>query len=72
MASVIDPVRARALGGAYWFVRPDLDGLAMLSRLVDEGRLAVHVDRTYPLERAADAQRLEGGHMRGKVALEIS
>lgn len=73
LASVIDAVRVRELGGAYWFVRPDRDGLSTLSRLVDEGRLAVHVERTYPLERAADAHRLiEGGHMRGKLALEIS
>ena len=73
LASVIDPVRVRELGGAYWFVRPDPDGLATLSRLVDAGRLAVHVERTYSLEQAADAHRLiEGGHMRGKLALEIS
>ena len=70
---MIDPVRVRELGGAYWFVRPDPDGLATLSRLVDAGRLAVHVERTYSLEQAADAHRLiEGGHMRGKLALEIS
>jgi NADPH:quinone reductase-like Zn-dependent oxidoreductase len=71
-ASVIDPVRARELGGAYWFVRPDAVELAELARLVHEGRLAVHVERTFPLEQAADAHRLiEAGHVRGKLALEI-
>jgi NADPH:quinone reductase-like Zn-dependent oxidoreductase len=69
---VTDPVKVRELGGRYWFVRPDADDLATLSRLVDEGRMTVHVERTLPLEAAADAHRLlESGHMRGKVALEI-
>lgn len=73
LASVTDPARVRELGGTYWFVRPDREDLATLSRLVDEGRLTVHVERTFPLEEAADAHRLiEGGHMRGKLALEIS
>lgn len=73
VASVTDPVKVRELGGSYWFVRPDADDLATLARLVDEGRLTVHVERTFPLEAAADAHRLlETGHMRGKVALEIS
>ncbi|MFP5369520.1 MAG: NADP-dependent oxidoreductase [Actinomycetes bacterium] len=73
LASVIDPARTRELGGRYWFVRPDAADLATLATFVDQGRLRVHVDRTFPLEEAADAHRLlEGGHMRGKLALEIS
>lgn len=73
LASVTDPSRVRELGGKYWFVRPDREDLATLSRLVDEGRLTVHVERTFPLEEAGDAHRLiEAGHMRGKLALEIS
>ena len=73
LASVVDPGRVQKLGGRYWFVRPDAGDLAVLCGLVDEGRLAVHVERTFPLEQAADAHRLlEGGHMRGKAALEIA
>lgn len=72
LASVTDAARVRELGGTYWFVRPDADGLATLGRLVEEGRLGVHVERTFPLEEAAAAHRLlEGGHMRGKLALAI-
>ncbi len=72
LASVVDAARVRELGGRYWFVRPDLDDLTTLSRLVNEERLVVHVEATFPLEQAADAHRLiEGGHMRGKLALEI-
>lgn len=72
LASVVDADRVRELGGSYWFVRPDADELAALARLVDEGRLTVHVEQTFPLERAADAHRIvEARHTRGKLALEI-
>ena len=72
LASVTDAARVRELGGEYWFVRPDRDDLAELARLVEEGRLAVHVERTFPLEAAPDAHRLlEAGHGRGKLVLEI-
>ena len=73
LASVIDPARVQELGGAYWFVRPDANDLATLFRLVDESRLRIHVERTFPFEEAAEAHRLlEAGHMRGKLALDIS
>lgn len=73
LASITDAVRVRELGGRYWFVRPDRDELTTLSRLVDEGHLAVHLQATFPLEGAADAHRLiESGHVRGKLALQIS
>jgi NADPH2:quinone reductase len=38
----------------------------------DEGKLRVHVSETFPLEGAADAhRRIEEGHTRGKLVLEI-
>ena len=41
-----------------------------LIALVEAGKLEVTVDRTYPLEEAADAHRyLQAGHARGKVVL---
>ena len=43
---------------------------AELIALVEAGKLAVTVDRTYPLDEAADAHRyLQAGHARGKVVL---
>ena len=73
MASVLDPKKARELGAGYWFVRPDAEDLGELCGLVDAGKLSVPVERTFPLEEAADAHRLiEEGHVRGKLALEIS
>ena len=73
VASVLDPGKARKLGAGYWFVRPDGEDLRELCGLVDAGELSVPVERTFALEEAADAHRLiEEGHVRGKLALEIS
>lgn len=39
---------------------------------IDQGRLAVHVSRTFPLDQAAEAHRLiEEGHTQGKLVLTI-
>jgi NADPH:quinone reductase-like Zn-dependent oxidoreductase len=44
--------------------RPELTGLA------GEGRLQVAIDRTFPLDQAAEAHRyLQQGHTAGKVSL---
>lgn len=41
--------------------------LAFLLTLIETGQLTPVIDRTYPLDRAADAIRhLESGHARGK------
>jgi NADPH:quinone reductase-like Zn-dependent oxidoreductase len=70
LTSVRQPDKVKELGGRYLFVRPDGGQLAELSRLVDAGRLSIHLHETFPMEEAADAQRLvEGGHVHGKVAL---
>jgi NADPH:quinone reductase-like Zn-dependent oxidoreductase len=56
----------------YVFVRPSGYDLAEMSDLIAAGRLKPHIDETFPLERAADAmERLEDGHVRGKLVLEI-
>ena len=70
LTSVREPDKVKELGGRYVFVRPDGAQLAELSRLVDTGRLRIPIHETFPMERAADAQRLvEGGHVHGKVVL---
>lgn len=46
--------------------------LGELVGLWEEGKLRVHVRRTFPLARAADAHReIETGHGRGKVVLTV-
>jgi NADPH:quinone reductase-like Zn-dependent oxidoreductase len=40
---------------------------------VSAGKLRPHVDEVFPLERVADAhERLEGGHVRGKLVLSVA
>jgi len=58
----------------YIFVRPSGYDLGEhVTPLVAEGRLRPHVEATYPLERAAAAhERLEGGHVRGKLVLTVA
>jgi NADPH:quinone reductase-like Zn-dependent oxidoreductase len=51
-------------------VEPDYCALESLGALVDDGRLTVTVDETFPLAQASEAhQRLEEGRTRGKIVL---
>lgn len=51
-------------------VEPDHVALESLADLVDDGRLRVHLDRTFAFDDIAEAHRyVEGGHMTGKVVL---
>ncbi|WP_030231512.1 NADP-dependent oxidoreductase [Streptomyces sp. NRRL S-350] len=71
LASVADGT-VLALGGRYVFVRPDVADLTALTELAESGRLTVEVAATFPLERAADAQRLNAaGHTRGKIVVTV-
>ncbi|MEU6481814.1 NADP-dependent oxidoreductase [Streptomyces sp. NPDC047017] len=71
LASIADP-RVTEYGGRYCFVRPDAEDLARLSALAEQGAVSVHVARTFPLERAADAQRLsQEGRTQGKIVVTV-
>ena len=70
--SVVEPPTVLGQGGKYVFVRPDPEQLTWLGELADAGRLRVEVQRTFPLDQAAEAHRLiEQGHVRGKVVLTV-
>lgn len=72
LASIADP-DVTEYGGRYWFVRPDAEDLAKLSQLADQGAVSVHVDKTFPLEQTAEAQRLsQEGRTRGKIVVTVS
>lgn len=72
IASVIDPQKAKEIGGQYVFVRPNRSHLDALAELVENGQLGVRIEQTFPLEQIADAHRLiEEGHTRGKIAVAI-
>jgi hypothetical protein len=48
IASIIDPQTVLNLGGRYVFVRPEREHLDALRRLVDDGKLRVHIAETFP------------------------
>ncbi|MFB6532450.1 NADP-dependent oxidoreductase [Streptomyces noursei] len=53
-------------------VDPDPVALRGLVELVEQGRLRVHVQETFPFERVADAHRLlDAGHLQGKLVLTL-
>jgi NADPH:quinone reductase-like Zn-dependent oxidoreductase len=71
LVSIADP-DVFDYGGRYYFVRPDAEDLLRLTELAEEGVVAVHVSETFPLERAADAHRLnEEGRTRGKIVVTV-
>lgn len=73
VASVVDAKTVGELGGRYVFVRPDAADLAELVGFVDDGRLRIVVDRTLPVQEAAQAQQLsQDGHLHGKLILTVA
>lgn len=70
--TLVEHGQAEALGIR---VTPALRSAARLAELVElhqRGELRLHVRRTFPLDRAADAHReVEAGHGRGKVVITI-
>ncbi len=54
------------------FTQVNSERLSKLTELVEQGVIKVHVDKTFPLEKAAEALTyLQTGHPRGKVVIEI-
>jgi NADPH:quinone reductase-like Zn-dependent oxidoreductase len=50
-------------------VEPDHQGLEELTRLVEDGKIKVHVERTSPLERIVAAHEFLATNPKGKVVL---
>ncbi|MDT9696250.1 NADP-dependent oxidoreductase [Streptomyces sp. P17] len=72
LVSIADP-EVFGYGGRYYFVRPDAEDLLRLTELAEGGAVSVHVSETFPLERAADAYRLnEEGRTRGKIVVTVA
>jgi NADPH:quinone reductase-like Zn-dependent oxidoreductase len=54
------------------YFRPDGHQLTELTKLVNNGHLAVHLDQVFPLEKAKQAhERLETRHHQGKIVLSM-
>jgi NADPH:quinone reductase-like Zn-dependent oxidoreductase len=48
---------------------PDPEAIKKMNRLIESGPFVVHVDRTFPLDKAAHAHRALDSHFLGKLAL---
>ncbi|MGC9537913.1 NADP-dependent oxidoreductase [Streptomyces sp. UG1] len=71
LVSIADP-DVFDYGGRYYFVRPDPEDLLRLSELAEQGVVTVHVCETFPLDRTADAHRLnQEGRTRGKIVVTV-
>jgi D-arabinose 1-dehydrogenase-like Zn-dependent alcohol dehydrogenase len=59
--------------GVGYRAQPNPAQLAEIGRLIDEGKIRPVVSATYPLAEARQAQeRLEQGHVRGKIVLVVA
>ena len=63
--------KARGIRVERISVRPDREGLVELARLADNGKLKVHVEKTFPLDQAGAAHSFLGTKPMGKVVLTI-
>jgi alcohol dehydrogenase len=70
-------IRSRArragIGYRYLFMHPSGSDLAQLAELIEQGKLKVVVDRTYPLAKISEALAyVESGRAKGKVVATLS
>lgn len=71
--TLIADAEAVGVRATTYRLSPDAATLAVISRLITSGDLRVHVDRVFPFESLAEAQRtVEAGHVRGKVVLQLA
>lgn len=72
LASIVEFDRVRELGGTAVYLSPDVDELAAVARLADDGKVRTEIAEIFPLKDAAGAHRLiEGRHTRGKIILDV-
>jgi NADPH:quinone reductase-like Zn-dependent oxidoreductase len=58
--------------GVGYRAHPDADQLTEIGRLIDDGKVRPVVSAVYPLAEVRQAhERLEHGHVRGKIVLNV-
>jgi NADPH:quinone reductase-like Zn-dependent oxidoreductase len=71
--TMAEEAAARGIRATGYSVSPDARTLGVITRLIDDGAIRVHVEREFPLEEGPEAQRLlEAGHVRGKLVLRVA
>lgn len=75
LLNIHDTTRAKAAARGIRVERmsvvPDREGLVELGKLVDAGKLAVHVAKAFPLEQAGAAHAFLATRPIGKVVLTV-
>ena len=70
--SIRSRARRAGIGYRYLFMHPSGNDLAQLAELIEQGKLKVIVDKTYPLANISDALTyVEAGHAKGKVVVTM-
>ena len=65
--------KASRVKSLYFIVEPDAVALGEIADLVEQGKLRGIVDSIFPLEEGVKAfEKLNGGHVRGKVVLKVA
>jgi NADPH:quinone reductase-like Zn-dependent oxidoreductase len=77
VSTLTEPSRAQArrhhAQGVRMVVECNSEQLKKIAALIAKGRVKVAIEKDFPLEKAAEAQKyLANGHVRGKVALHMS
>jgi NADPH:quinone reductase-like Zn-dependent oxidoreductase len=68
-----DKAKARNIRALHYMAQPNGGELAEIARLIDAGQVTPRVDRVFPLDAAAEAERtLETAHVSGKIVLEVT
>ena len=64
---------AKNVREVFFIMSPDGEQLQQITELIEEGKCRPRVDSVWPLEHAREAfARLDGGHARGKIVLDLS
>ena len=67
-----EPKASHGVRLSSYDVEPSHEVIANLNRLIEAGPFEVHIARTFPLDRAAEAHRALDDHYLGKLALRLS
>lgn len=73
VSAVETPSEEKAREEAAWvFCKPSAQQLAEINRMIDEGKLKIHIETVLPLSEAKKTHQLsQSDRPRGKVVLQI-
>ncbi|KAL4868429.1 hypothetical protein BDV12DRAFT_169703 [Aspergillus spectabilis] len=68
-----EELAVKGVKDVFFIMEPRREHLQQITKLVEDGKARGYVDSVWPLEQFAEAfKRVEGGHARGKVIIDLS